>query len=258
MNKINHLVFVIFVLIVLGGGIFLVTNKSQPGSPQQSSVTLQNVLEPDDEARIATKLAHTPSAAEIAALATETYEKSQPYSLPAQKVSSSAVVNSVSDLPQVVYQDPFYSQSGQDFTACIQASQPGPPQFVESLGTQPGYYLLPFYQHDSLCGIALIDVDCGQGTMGGWSEARGGKFPAVNSEEAIRAVELETGQTTTGQPGLVFGSFFETPDPFSPFWKVAAADGQVFYVIGQVGIAEDGNSTLDVSVLNSMDMHPKN
>jgi hypothetical protein len=203
---------------------------------------------------------HILSPEEIGAEATYEFERSRlatlmPLHLPTQVVARFPV-NSISDLPNVVYNDPFYGSDQTGFGPCILAKNTGTPVLVQDPVKNSSYYILPFFKDNQVCGQALIAVSKGFGNVFALGEARGDKFPEVSADEAIRQVQLKTGKQVIGQPTLVYFLAYETGGPESPFWKVTTSDNQVYYVLFFTGPTEGSSQiTTNITVLNADEIH---
>ncbi|OGO26183.1 MAG: hypothetical protein A2136_08455 [Chloroflexi bacterium RBG_16_54_11] len=170
-------------------------------------------------------------------------------------------VYSTADLPKVVFNDPFFGNvNNGDFGFCLQANQPGEAVFVKSLDNEGGYYIVPFFKDENVCGLFLVTVEDDLGTAAAGGQGRGTKFPALDAEEAKALIEKNTGKVVSSEPLLAFRAIREVPDPFSPFWVVSTADGQTYYVVGLVGVSSDGFNTekLITHIWNSSEVHPIN
>jgi hypothetical protein len=199
---------------------------------------------------------HIISPTEIAARETEDFEKPRLSTLTPLDLSTPVVprfpVNSISDLPNVVYNDPFYGSDQTGFGPCILSKNPGTPVLIQTSGNIPNYYIIPFFRDNKICGQALIRVTDGFGSVFALGEARGDKFPQISADDAINLVHLKTGKQIIDKPILVFIQSYETPSPDSPFWKVITTDGQVYYVVFFAGQTED---TTSITVLSANEIH---
>ena len=161
-------------------------------------------------------------------------------------------VNSIEDMPNVVFNDPFFGNvNNGDFGFCLQANQPGKSIFIKSLDNEGGYYIVPFFKDENVCGLFLVTVENGLGTVAAGGQGRGTKFPALDAEEAKALIEKDTGQAIIGEPFLAFRKIREIPDPFSPFWVVTTVNDQTYYVVGLMG-------SNDAYILNLSEVHPIN
>jgi hypothetical protein len=205
---------------------------------------------------------HILSPTEIAAIATYDYEgmlllTPPPPDALKQVTPPSFPVASLSDLPQVVYNDPFYGSDDTGLGSCIKSKNPGSAVFVQSLNTFPSYYIVPFYKDNKVCAKALIEVKNGFGDV----EALGGsyeeKFPQLSADEAANQVVMKTGKQVANKPIFVFGGFREAGNPLNPIWQVTTTDGQVYFVIVITGLMENsakGETT--ITVFNANEVHP--
>ena len=165
-------------------------------------------------------------------------------------------VKSISDLPSVIYNDPFYGTDQTGFGWCILAKNTGTPVLVQDLAKNSSYYILPFFKDNQVCGTALIAVTNGFGSAFALGNAFGDKFPEVSADEAIHQVQSKTGKQVIGQPTLVYFIAYETGGPNSPFWKVTTSDNQVYYVLFFPGPTEGSSQiTTDITVLSSDEIH---
>jgi hypothetical protein len=84
------------------------------------------------------------------------------------------------------------------------------------------------------------------------------RFTFVEVSEAITLVEQVSGKKVTGIPMLVQGKYQEAFDPFNPFWKITTSDGQIYYVITQLGGLVEPNITVatTTTVIKAENMHP--
>jgi hypothetical protein len=239
-----------------------VSQTAPPVNPQTAYPVPRTITprSPMDATRRAFDL-RTPSASEISAGATFMANKlqvAQNYTPQPAITPFTYPVNSIEDLPQVVYHDPFYGNvNSYDFGACIQAASPGFPLLIHSLDQYPDYYIIPFYEDSIICGLAMVCIKDNQGLVGGWSNYHfGDKYPPVSAEEAINQVMLNLNQNVIDMPILVFRAFQETSDPFVPLWKVTTSDGEVYYVLGIRIMMESGEVKTTITVMNANDMHP--
>lgn len=207
---------------------------------------------------IANKRAYTPSATEIAAMATQMYGMKQMQNL--ANLSTPAyftmAINSSDDFPKFVYNAPFFASDNPNFSTCLKFKKPGTTLRIRSLNELPDYYILPFYNDIQICGIALIDVKDGIAAAAGWSRIKeGGKFPSLEAEEAAKQVILRTGKKVTENPILVAHGFLETNDLFNPKWQVKTEDGETYIVINYSGPTDEGTFISVIEVLNMKELH---
>jgi hypothetical protein len=168
-------------------------------------------------------------------------------------------VNSIEDLPKVVFNDPFFGNvNNGDFGFCLQANQPGEAIFVKSLNENEmhDYYMLPFFKDGELCSLYTVSLTDHMGSVDGWSSARGMRYPPVSAEEAIGLVKEKTGIYDLGEPYLGFRLLREAMGPDWPFWVVTTTDGQTFYVIYTFWASEDSLAGLGVKVWDANEVHP--
>jgi hypothetical protein len=206
---------------------------------------------------IAIKANHTPSSIEIAAIATEMYDKSHmpTLSVVSQPNGFSMSINSINDLPDFVYSDPFYLKNDKDMSSCIQAKIPGKALLIKALDNLPDYYLLPFYKDKRVCGIASIEIKGGKAITEGWATVNYEKFPIIDANEAINQVILKTGKKISGSPILAAGGYREIWNPFNPAWQLVSEDGEEYYVISHSGMVEEGQVAVSTNIFNSNEMH---
>jgi hypothetical protein len=242
--------------------------ESPRAFPTQVMVTNtpKPTLEPFEATQYALKDNHTPSPSEIAAQATYFAEMAtidaqlKLYTPPPPPTPVYYPVNSIADMPNVVFNDPFFGNvNNGDFGFCLKANQPSEALLIKSLNKKesPDYYMLPFFEDGKLCSLYEVDLIDHMGTVGGWSSASGTKYPPVSADEAKRLVETTIGLSISDGPYLGFRLLRESMDPYHPFWVVTTTDGQTYYVIYGYGINED-NSVLDVRVWNATEVHPIN
>lgn len=237
------------------------TPTGDSGKPEPTPI-----LDPAEATQIASKLNYTPSPSDIAAEETYIAEMAT-YNAQSILITHSPPptpvyypVKSIADLPKVVLNDPFFGNvNNGDFGACVKADQPGEASFVKSLDYGEGYYVVPFFEDEKVCGVFLVTVQNGLGTAAAGGQGRGEKYPALDAEEAKALIEKKTGQKVWGEPLLAFGNILEVPDPFCPFWVVSTADGQTYYVLGIVGVRDVGWSTeeLITYIWNVTEVHPR-
>jgi len=212
--------------------------------------------EPILATNIAEKLRHTPSPAEIAAAATEMYYKMNvPDEAPEAPTPYLQAVNSLNDLPNIVYSDPFFYKNEQIYSTCLKNKKPGTTMAVKSLGKISDYYLLPFWNNSKVCGVALIFIKNGFASAGGWSEINADQFPIIDANEAINQVKAKIPKEILGVPLLVFGGYKEFWEPFNPAWQISTIDGDQYFVLSIHGLSEDGNVTTYASVYEIMELH---
>jgi hypothetical protein len=231
-----------------------------------ASNTPKPTLEPFEATQYALKVNHTPSPSEIAALATYIAEMATVEALsklitePPPPTPIFYPVNSIADIPNVVLNDPFFGNvNNGDFGFCLKANQPGQAVFVKSLDNEGGYYIVPFFKDANVCGLFLVTVENNWGTAAAGGQGRGTKFPPLSAEEAKGLVENMTGLNILDEPYLAFRKIRELPDPFSPFWVVTTTDGQIYYVVGSMGISDDGSNAEELTIIwNSIEVHPLN
>jgi len=162
--------------------------------------TPRPILDPFWATLEALKANHTPSPSEIAAEATFFAEEAAyatQYFLITPLPTPTWVfypVNSIEDLPKVVFNDPFFGNvNNGDFGFCLKANQPGKAIFVKSLDNEGGYYIVPFFKDANVCGLFLVTVENNWGTAAAGGQGRGTKFPPLSAEEAKGLVENMTG-----------------------------------------------------------------
>lgn len=152
--------------------------------------------------------------------------------------------NSYQDLVQVVYHYPLLESSGPTGD-CIRAQHPGGPVMIGD-----SYYLIPFFQGDQVCAMA-ITYEKDQKTSYLEAADRVDPIPYGNTTQVIALFEQAFGQKVTGTPILV-----NAPSPFLPFWKVTAADGQLYYVIFRSILNEDGRFSKTTSIIRAKNWRP--
>ena len=237
-----------------GGTVYKITRPPVVTQPTPT------IGDPVEATRIAAKLSYTPSAAQIVAAATEmALIGKSTYVPPPPPTPVYYPIRSVEDFARVVYNDPFFGNLNGEFGPCLRASQPGNPVFVKSLNVNeiPDYYMMPFFKEGKVCGLYLIEVINGNGTIWEWSEGRGTQYPPVSAAEAKTLVENKTGQEVLGEPQLGFRLLRESYSLHFPLWVVSTADGQTYYVIYKFGSTEAGNTEeLTVNVWNANEVHP--
>jgi len=217
-------------------------------------------LDPFEATQLAAKLSYTPSAAEIAAAATEMAVKGKSHYVPPPPPTPVYYpIRSDEDFARAVYNDPFFGNLNGEFGPCLKASQPGNPVFVKSLNKNevPDYYMMAFFKEGKVCSLYLMEVKDGYGTVWGWSSGAGTQYPPVSAAEAKTLVENKTGQKVLGEPQLAFRLLWESFSSDFPFWVVSTADGQTYYVIYKIGITEANyTEELTVNVWNANEVHP--
>jgi hypothetical protein len=152
--------------------------------------------------------------------------------------------SSYQDLAQVVYHYPFLENSGPTGD-CIRAHHPGGLVYIGD-----NYYLIPFFQDGQVCAMAITH-EKDQQTVYLDAADRVDPAPFGDSAQVITLFEKAFGQKVQGTPILV-----NAPSPFQPFWKVTAADGQLYYVIFQSILNEDGRFSKTISVTRAKNWHP--
>jgi hypothetical protein len=197
----------------------------------------------------------TTNPTEKSVLATEYYKKLHLFTPGPTPTRYAFSMMSLNDLPGFIYNAPFFSGSGHEFSGCILTKNPGPAIFVKSLRNLPDYYLLPFFMDHKVCGVALIEMKDGMATFGGWMNDYSEKYPSVSADEAANQVSLKTGKQLSGDPKLVFGYFQEAANPYFPVWQVNTADGQTYFVIFYSAIVEEGYLKTFIDVKNSSEVH---
>jgi len=220
------------------------------------NVSLTSPSNSPEPSRQNIKPIQTLSPTEFAALATQTalrmqFRGNSPY--PTRVFTK---VNSIADLPAVVYNDPFYGDiQNPDFGECIRSYTPLKAVDVQALDSEGDYYILPFLLKGRICGLNIVFVNDGKGAVGGWSEFPGSKFPILSSLEAKNLFVLSTNTNITGEPILVYKEFVETSNPFFPFWMIKAETGETYYVISRMGI-DEASTLIDINmVVNAKDLH---
>ncbi len=229
--------------------------------------TPKPTLEPFEATQYALKVNHTPSPSEIAAEATYFAEMAI-YDAQSKLITPTPPptpvyypVNSMADMPKVVYNDPFFGNvNNGDFGFCLKANQPGEALLIKSLNKNesPDYYMLPFFKDGQVCSLYEVDLIDHMGTIGGWSSASGTKYPPVSADEAKRFFENTIGSNISDGPFLGFRSLRESMNPYHPFWVVTTTDGQTYYVIYTFWVSEGSTEGLDVKVWNATEVHPIN
>jgi hypothetical protein len=235
------------------------TNSPKTTTKVVTTITANKsiTLEPWIATNIAIKSAYTPSPIELAAIATEDYDESHMSTLSVNRTNVfSMAINSINDLPNFVYSDPFYLKNDKDMASCLQSKIPGKALLIKALDNLPDYYLLPFYKDNRVCGIASIEIKNSTATTEGWSQVNYEKFPIIDANEAINQVILKTGKNITGSPILVACGYQEMWNPFNPAWQIVTEDGEEDFVISHSGIVEaDDAITVYTNVYNSSEMH---
>lgn len=239
-------------------------SPNRPGSAQTGSPTpiaVQATPEPlsKEEALSATQIAkkaqYAPSAMELAtaAAAEERMRKVMTLTLP-PVTDRSYPINSVGDLPQVVYNYPL--SENRPYMPCLRAKEPGAPLFLKSISRSPDYYMIPFFKNSQLCALAIVNWQDGLGRL--YSIMPSERFLFVEASEAMIRVEQASGKKVTGTPVLVQGKFQESYDPARPFWQVTTADGQIYYVLTRSGGQIEANTFVETvtTVIKAEDMHP--
>jgi hypothetical protein len=155
-------------------------------------------------------------------------------------------VNSVEDLPQVVYNYPL--SEDREYRPCVDAKNPGAPRLITSLDKSPDYYMIPFFKNSQLCALATVTWKDGLGRLSSMRPAD--HLPFVEVSEAIALVEQFTGQKVAGTPRVVNGDFIVAVGA-RPFWQMTTADDQVYYVLHGGGMYEEGEYALSTSVIQN-------
>jgi len=202
-------------------------------------------------------MSHTSSPSEIAARITSAAEKKQPYTPPASPVPYLFWLSSKIEMVSGVLSDPSLNKST-NLQKCLRNENSGNPELIHSLSGQPDYYAIPFYQSDQLCSLVFVKIVGSQGTIAGWSENDGGRFPGIDSNQAKTMVEIKTGEKLADSPWLVYGKYRECSDPFSPMWETITVEGQKYYVITRSGKNEEGKFEVSIHILSESEMHPLN
>lgn len=219
---------------------------SATGTLSQSVQGTPQPLNKQDELRVTQiieKLKQTP----ITAAEVEQELKREAAIMPLPPVIDRAYsINSVEDLPQVVYNYPLADNDIYTPSTCIRAKNPGAPLLIQSLDKSPDYYMIPFFKNSQLCALATVRWTDGLGRLSTMWPAD--HLPFVKVSEAIALVERFTGQKVTRTPRLVDGKFIAASGA-RPFWQMTTADSQVYYVLHGEGMYEDGEYGISTSVI---------
>jgi hypothetical protein len=135
--------------------------KNGTSTPSKSVVNIQATPRPLSKedalsaTRIAEKAQYVPSAMELATAAAdeERMRKVMALTLP-PVIDRSYPINSVEDLPQVVY-DALRGDNGA-YVPCVHAENPGTPIFLQSINKSPDYYMIPFFKNNQLCALSIV------------------------------------------------------------------------------------------------------
>lgn len=202
-------------------------------------------------------LSHTSSPLDIAIRLTSIAEKGLSYTPLPQLTPFLFPIDSESEIVTGILKDPFLVRKAiSDQSSCLRIENSGTLKLINSLDDQPDYYALPFFQNSQLCSLVLVKISGGKGTLGGWSESKGGNFPVIDFFQARTIVEIKTGEVVTTPQKLVYGKFLECLDPFSPAWEMVTISGQKYYVVARTGIDEDEKYNFVVDVYSVTEMHP--
>jgi hypothetical protein len=260
MKKLGTLIKILIGLVISGSGLLALiffmngTSPNQSGSAQ-ATPTLLSKEDALSATQIAKKVQYTPSAMELATGAAAEQMKRKAMATPLSlAIDHSYPINSVEDLPQVVYNYPL--SKDRPFMPCVSAKEPGAPIFLKSISQSPDYYMIPFFKNSRLCALAFVRWQDGLGRLSMIMPSD--RYFFVQASEAITRVEQASGKKVTGTPILVQGEFQESFTPVRPFWQVTTADGQIYYVITQLGGQMEANTFVETAttVIKAEDMHP--
>jgi hypothetical protein len=271
MKKLSMLIKILIGLTISVTGLLALILFMSGTSPNQSGSTQARYSTPVDAqatptplskedalsaTQIAKKVQYTPSAMELATGAAAEQMKRKAMVTPLSPViDHSYPINSVEDLPQVIYNYPL--NEDRPYMPCISAKEPGTPIFLKSIDQSPDYYMIPFFKDSQLCALAIVRWQDGLGRLS--SIMPSDRFFFLEASEAITRVEQASGKKVTGTPILVQGKFQGSYDPVTPFWQVTTSDGQIYYVITRPGGQIEANTTIETvtTVIKAEDMHPR-